>query len=125
MEDGRLEFEYFYLSLNLPSSISHLQSSISHPPTAIAYLYYMEKVAWRVEGMDCNTCALHIHKYLEKKGMQAVKVNYATGHVSFENPGTQPEKDLVVGIQDLGYEVVEFKREKIRKPLFKSHLQRF
>ena len=75
--------------------------------------------------MDCNTCALHIHKYLEKKGMQAVKVNYATGHVSFENPGTQPEKVLATGIQDLGYEVVEFKREKIRNPLFKSHLQRF
>ncbi|MBM3431417.1 MAG: cadmium-translocating P-type ATPase [Bacteroidetes bacterium] len=85
----------------------------------------MEKVAWRVEGMDCNTCALHIHKYLEKKGMQAVKVNYATGHVSFENPGTEKENTLATGIQDLGYEVVEHKREKIRNLWFKSHLQRF
>jgi len=85
----------------------------------------MEKVAWRVEGMDCNTCALHIHKYLEKKGMQDVKVNYATGHVSFENPGSQAEQTLAKGIQDLGYEVVEHKREKIRQPWFKSHLQRF
>ncbi len=75
--------------------------------------------------MDCNTCALHIHKYLEKKGMQGVQVNFATGHVSFENPGTQPENILVKGIQDLGYEVVEHKREKVRKPWFKSHLQRF
>jgi Cu+-exporting ATPase len=105
---------------HLPSPISHLQS-----PSAIAYLYYMEKVAWRVEGMDCNTCALHIHKYLEKKGMQAVKVNYATGQVSFENPGSEQENILAAGIQDLGYEVVEHKREKVRKPLFKSHLQRF
>ena len=85
----------------------------------------MEKVAWRVEGMDCNTCALHIHKYLEKKGMQQVKVNYATGQVSFENPGTAPENQLAAGIQDLGYEVVEHRREKIRQPWFKSHLQRF
>ena len=85
----------------------------------------MEKVAWRVEGMDCNTCALHIHKYLEKKGMKDVKVNYATGHVSFENPVGEKEATLATGIQDLGYEVVEHKREKIRKPWFKSHLQRF
>lgn len=85
----------------------------------------MEKVAWRVEGMDCNTCALHIHKYLEKKGMQQVKVNYATGHVSFENPGGVKEDLLATGIQDLGYEVVEHQREKIRKPWFQSHLQRF
>ncbi len=92
---------------------------------AIAYLYPMEKVAWRVEGMDCNTCALHIHKYLEKKGMQDVKVNFATGHVSFENPKGEKESTLASGIQDLGYEIVEHKREKIRKPWFRSHLQRF
>jgi Cu+-exporting ATPase len=85
----------------------------------------MEKVAWRVEGMDCNTCALHIHKYLEKKGMQDVKVNFATGHVSFENPKGEKESTLASGIQDLGYEIVEHKREKIRKPWFRSHLQRF
>jgi len=92
---------------------------------AIAYLYPMEKVAWRVEGMDCNTCALHIHKYLEKKGMKDVKVNFATGHVSFENPKGEKESTLASGIQDLGYEIVEHKREKIRKPWFRSHLQRF
>ena len=57
--------------------------------------------------------------------MLDVKVNYATGHVSFENPGSQPEDTLAKGIQDLGYEVVEHKREKIHKPWFKSHLQRF
>ncbi|MFM7672919.1 MAG: heavy metal translocating P-type ATPase [Bacteroidota bacterium] len=85
----------------------------------------MEKVAWRVEGMDCNTCALHIHKYLEKKGMQDVRVNFATGHVSFENPGTQSEETLATGVQDLGYEVVEHKRETVRKPWFRSQVQRF
>jgi Cu+-exporting ATPase len=35
-------------------------------------------------GMDCNTCAIHIHKYLEKQGMQNVKVNFATGDVIFD-----------------------------------------
>lgn len=41
----------------------------------------MEKVQWKVDGMDCNTCAINIHKYLEKQGMKNIKVNYATGDV--------------------------------------------
>ena len=44
----------------------------------------MEKVQWKVEGMDCTTCALNIHKYLEKQGMKNVKVNFATGDVIFD-----------------------------------------
>ena len=39
----------------------------------------MEKIQWKVEGMDCTNCALNIHKYLDKKGMKNVKVNFATG----------------------------------------------
>ena len=39
----------------------------------------MEKVQWKVEGMDCTTCALNIHKYLDKKGAANIKVNFATG----------------------------------------------
>ena len=112
--------------LSLPLRLNYsLQTPNLNPSTPMAYLYSMEKIAWRVEGMDCNTCALHIHKFLEKKGMQGVQVNYATGNVSFDNPGSQSENTLVKGIQDLGYEVVEHRREKIRKPWFKSHLQRF
>ena len=45
----------------------------------------MEKVQWKVEGMDCTTCALNIHKYLDKKGAANIKVNFATGDVSFES----------------------------------------
>ena len=44
----------------------------------------MEKVQWKVEGMDCTNCALTIRKYLEKKGMKNVKVNFATGDVRFD-----------------------------------------
>ncbi|MCH5688949.1 heavy-metal-associated domain-containing protein [Niabella sp. W65] len=35
--------------------------------------------------MDCATCALTINKYLNKEGAKEVKVNFATGDVSFEN----------------------------------------
>src|SRR5262245_24011385 len=44
----------------------------------------MENVQWKVEGMDCASCALTIHKYLEKKGMKDVKVNAVSGDVSFQ-----------------------------------------
>jgi hypothetical protein len=47
----------------------------------------MENVQWKVEGMDCSSCALTIHKYLEKQGMKNVKVNSVSGDVSFEMNG--------------------------------------
>ena len=67
----------------------------------------MEKVQWKVEGMDCTTCALNIHKYLEKQGMKNVRVNFATGDVAFDTDNTVPEEKISGGIRDLGYEVVD------------------
>ena len=46
-----------------------------------------ETVQWKVEGMDCTNCALTIRKYLEKEGMNNVKVNFATGDVLFDTKG--------------------------------------
>lgn len=66
----------------------------------------METIEWKVEGMDCNTCAIHIHKYLEKQGMKNVKVNFATGDVIFDAADVPGEK-IVKGISDLGYTVVD------------------
>ena len=52
--------------------------------------------------MDCTNCALTIRKYLEKQGMKEVKVNFATGNVSFQ-AGAEPKTDqLSKGISDLG-----------------------
>lgn len=65
----------------------------------------MEKIQWKVEGMDCSNCALTIHKYLEKQGGQNVKVNFATGDVSFDINGVSTEEKLAKGIDDLGYKV--------------------
>ncbi len=67
----------------------------------------MEKVQWKVEGMDCTTCALNIHKYLEKKGMKNVKVNFATGDVIFDTDTTIADEKISQGIHDLGYKIVE------------------
>lgn len=65
----------------------------------------MEKVQWKVDGMDCSNCALTIRKYLEKQGMQEVKVNFATGDVSFAINGNYKPQELAIGIKNLGYEV--------------------
>lgn len=65
----------------------------------------MEKIQWKVDGMDCNNCALTIRKYLEKEGMKAVKVNFATGDVSFDTDTAQSAETLAKGIHELGYTV--------------------
>lgn len=64
-------------------------------------------INWKVEGMDCATCALSITNYLKKQGMESVKVNYANGDVLFEkNNSTVADDTLIKGIADLGYTVV-------------------
>lgn len=64
-----------------------------------------KKIQWKVEGMDCATCALTINKYLNKEGAKDVKVNFATGDVSFENDSTLPVDKITKGLADLGYTV--------------------
>lgn len=87
----------------------------------------MEKIQWKVEGMDCSNCALTIRRYLEKKGMQEVKVNFATGDVSFDANGNFKAQELETGIKDLGYEVANTISDipKAKKPILATHLQRF
>lgn len=94
----------------------------------------MEKVQWKVEGMDCNTCAINIHKYLEKQGMKNVKVNFATGDVIFDTAKEIAEEKLSKGINDLGYKVVDTDPAHIHghshdgeghSKFLSTHLQRF
>jgi Cu+-exporting ATPase len=91
----------------------------------------MEKVQWKVEGMDCNTCALNIHKYLDKQGMKNIKVNFATGDVIFDTDAAIAEEKLSNGINDLGYKVVDADShshdhtEKGAIKFLSTHLQRF
>ena len=92
----------------------------------------METVQWKVEGMDCNTCAINIHKYLEKQGMKNVKVNYATGDVIFEAKEEFAKEKITTGIKDLGYTIVDdtaINNPKPQtsnfKPFLSTHLQRF
>lgn len=88
----------------------------------------MEKVEWKVEGMDCTNCALTITKYLQKQGLQDVKVNFIGGDVSFENNKNKSTDELAKGIEDLGYHVTNQQQTTNNKPktkLFNNHFQRF
>jgi Cu+-exporting ATPase len=44
----------------------------------------METIQWKVDGMTCANCALTINKYLDKKGMQNIRINPIDAEVSFE-----------------------------------------
>lgn len=72
----------------------------------------MKAIKWKVEGMDCSTCALNIHRYLEKEGMKEIRVNFATGDVQFQNIAEKEESILQNGISNLGYTVVGTGTEK-------------
>ncbi len=87
----------------------------------------MEKVEWKVEGMDCTNCALTISRYLQQQGMESVKVNFIGGEVSFDLVGGKTREQLARGIADLGYQVLQGQVPVTnkRKPLFAGHLQRF
>lgn len=95
----------------------------------------MEKVEWKVEGMDCTNCALTITRYLNKEGLKDVKVNFIGGDVSFEMNGHKTKDALAKGLEGLGYHVVKeeiFKEDQTNKNRslfsgigFKNHLQRF
>jgi P-type Cu+ transporter len=91
----------------------------------------MEQVQWKVNGMDCTNCALTIRRYLEKEGMENVKVNFGTGDVSFESIENFSKEKISAGIKGLGYSVMKDGIEGLetRNPKLKTflstHLQRF
>lgn len=66
----------------------------------------MTSINCKVEGMHCTNCALSVSKYLEKKGMQDVNVSFATEEVSFTAPAGADSREVLNGINQMGYRVV-------------------
>lgn len=61
----------------------------------------------KVDGMDCANCAASITKFLERKGMEEVSVNFQTKEVRFrDNPNVALE-EVKKGIRKLGYTILE------------------
>lgn len=87
----------------------------------------MDTIRWKVEGMDCSNCALLINKYLEKQGLENIKINFASGDVSFEIPNDNNNlTKIATGINDLGYTIANpSNATNLKKKFTLSHLQRF
>ncbi|MDB5201906.1 MAG: ATPase [Ferruginibacter sp.] len=86
----------------------------------------MEKIAWKVEGMTCSNCALSVTKFLQKQGMDEVKVNPLSGDVSFSKNDDYEIAHLKKGIKTLGYRVVDPGSNAVEKKSFlHNNKQRF
>ena len=65
----------------------------------------MEKIQWKVDGMSCTNCALSIHKYLQKEGIDEPKVSFMDGEIQFDLPEAVNKENLIKGINGLGYKI--------------------
>ena len=62
----------------------------------------------KVEGMTCNNCAASLNRFLERKGVEDVYVNFQTKEVRYRQGNAKISLDEVKkGIHKLGYSVVE------------------
>lgn len=64
-----------------------------------------EQVKLTVEGMTCTNCATGISRFLERKGMEDVSVNFATAEARFKMEKGQDLATIKKGIEKLGYHV--------------------
>jgi len=63
-------------------------------------------VELKIEGMDCAQCAIGISRFLEKKGLDDVYVDFQTGEAQFViNNESISLDEIKKGIQKLGYTV--------------------
>lgn len=71
------------------------------------------QVELTVEGMDCANCAASITRFLERKGLDDVYVNFQTKEVRYR-PVTDglSEEEVKKGIHKLGYTVVESEADR-------------
>lgn len=61
-----------------------------------------------VRGMTCAHCAMGVTKHLESRGLANVFVNLATGVVRYRNAGSLSPREVIKGINALGYEAQEY-----------------
>lgn len=64
-----------------------------------------KEIEMNVEGMTCASCAMTVTKYLEKRGMEDVYVDFSSGTVKFHANGGFDADEISKGIHGLGYEV--------------------
>lgn len=60
-----------------------------------------------VTGMHCNNCAMSVHKFLEKKGLHNILVDFAGEEVKFSTSDEASLPEIKKGIENLGFKVVD------------------
>src|ERR1700749_5134441 len=60
-----------------------------------------------VTGMHCNNCAISIHNLLEKKGLRDILVDFAGEEVKLSTDDDAAVPDIIKGIEQLGFKVVD------------------
>ncbi|KGX91151.1 ATPase [Pontibacillus halophilus JSM 076056 = DSM 19796] len=86
------------------SCCSSAEEEIAAAAESLPYLQYEE---YRIEGMDCPSCAKTIEKALSgKPGIQSVQVNYGSGKlvVGSENPSHLPS--IEAEVKKLGFKAI-------------------
>ena len=67
-----------------------------------------EIIKLKVDGMDCSNCATSISRFLERKGLEEVYVNFQTKEVRFKKDDEKISLDkITAGIHKLGYVVMD------------------
>lgn len=82
-------------------------------------------ITLQVEGMDCANCALGITKNLQKKGLEEVHVNFATGEATFVLEDKAKLQSIIDGIHGLGYTVIDAKTKAENEGKLSSVEKRF
>jgi Cu+-exporting ATPase len=70
------------------------------------------EVEWNVQGMTCSNCAMTVSRFLEKKGMKNVYVDFSSGAVKFAPNGNYNPSELTKGIEGLGYHIAGGEKRK-------------
>lgn len=60
-----------------------------------------------VTGMHCNNCAMSVHKFLEKKGLHNILVDFAGEEVKFSTSDEAKLPEVIKGIENLGFKVID------------------
>ena len=61
-----------------------------------------------VSGMSCQHCVNHVTKAIEGlSGVKNVKVDLASGEVTFDQPDTVTPDDIAKAVEEAGYEVMQ------------------
>jgi len=65
----------------------------------------MEKT-FKIDGMSCNHCVMHVQKSLSKLNLNGLKVNIGSADVDYDENKVN-EDEIIKAIEESGYKVIK------------------